>query len=107
LIPQVKTVTSIDFDWSSKTLYFADAFLGGIYATNLSEISNGGLRTLVKDEMKRPDSLAVEWVAKNLYFSDVAKKVIEVVRLDGGDRKIVIHADMNEPRSLAIHPGRG
>lgn len=57
--------------------------------------------------LETPDGLAVDWIAHNLYWSDTGTRRIEVVRLEGGSRKVLIWQDLAEPRCLALDPERG
>jgi len=51
--------------------------------------------------------MAVDWVAHNIYWTDTGSKRIEVARLDGRSRKVLIWKDIDEPRSLALDPREG
>lgn len=48
--------------------------------------------------------LAVDWIAKNLYWCDKGSDTIEVSKLDGKFRKILINKDLEEPRAIALDP---
>lgn len=54
-----------------------------------------------------PDGLAVDWVAKNLYWTDAGRKTIEVARLTGLSRKVLISEGLEEPRAIAVFPSKG
>lgn len=43
----------------------------------------------------------------NLYWTDQSQDVIEVSRLSGSHRYVVIHGDMDKPKSIAVHPNQG
>ena len=64
------------------------------------------LITLINN-VSHPDGLAVEWVARNLYWTDTGTDRIEVSRLDGSSRKIVISEDLEEPRAITLYPTLG
>lgn len=49
-------------------------------------------------------SLAVDWIAKNLYWCDKGSDTIEVSKLDGKYRKILISKDLEEPRAITLDP---
>lgn len=55
---------------------------------------------------RHPDGLAVDWIGRNLYWSDNLLNTIEVSRLDGRHRKVLLR-NVSEPRSLQLHPARG
>lgn len=56
-----------------------------------------------------PDGLAVDWIAKNLYWCDKGHDTIEVSRLDGKFKKVLINDKelLQEPRSIVLDPTRG
>ena len=43
----------------------------------------------------------------NLYWTDAGRNVLEISRLDGSSRKIVIGSGLDEPRAVAVFPQRG
>lgn len=51
--------------------------------------------------------MVVDWVANNLYWADTGSKRIEVARLNGSSRKVLIWQGIEEPRSLALDPQEG
>ncbi|XP_023718934.1 low-density lipoprotein receptor-related protein 6-like, partial [Cryptotermes secundus] len=62
---------------------------------------------LVVTEVEHPDGLAVDWVARNLYWTDTGTDRIEVARLTGASRKVLINEDLFEPRAIAVAPEKG
>ncbi len=43
----------------------------------------------------------------NLYWTDQVVQTVEVSRLNGSNRYVVVHGDMEKPRSIVVHPARG
>ena len=54
--------------------------------------------------MTVPESLAVDWVGRNLYWTDSVMENIEVAKLDGRFRKILMTKNITSPRGLALDP---
>ena len=48
------------------------------------------VEVLVSSEVKHPNGVAVDWVARNLYWTDTGTDRIEVSRLNGMSRKVLI-----------------
>ena len=65
------------------------------------------VEVLVSSEVKHPDGVAVDWVGRNLYWTDTGTDRIEVSRLNGSSRKVLISEDLDEPRAIALYPTRG
>ena len=51
--------------------------------------------------------VAVDWVGRNLYWSDMRSDRIEVAKLDGKQRTVIISENMESPRGLALDPRDG
>ena len=64
-------------------------------------------RVLIEDYINTPDGLAVDWVAENLYWTDAGRKTVEVSRLTGHSRKVLIAEGLGEPRAIAVFPSKG
>ena len=54
-----------------------------------------------------PDGIAVEWMGRNLYWCDKTTDTIEVSKINGYYRKILVTQGLQEPRALVVHPARG
>jgi hypothetical protein len=63
--------------------------------------------TIISANLTTPDGLAVDWIADNIYWTDAGRQVLEVARLDGSSRKVIIQDGLDEPRALAIFPRKG
>lgn len=66
-----------------------------------------GMETIIGEGLKTTDGLAVDWVARNLYWTDTGANTIEVSRLDGRYRKVLINNSLDEPRAIAVFPRKG
>ena len=64
-------------------------------------------QTLHSALLQSPDGLAVDWVAGNLYWCDKGVDTIEVSKLDGRYRRVLIKEGLQEPRAIALHPTSG
>lgn len=50
------------------------------------------------------ESLAVDWVGRNLYWTDYVLETIEVSRLDGAHRTVLVSENVTNPRALVLDP---
>ena len=62
---------------------------------------------VINAEVDHPDGVAVDWVARNLYWTDTGTDRIEVSRLNGTSRRVLISEDLDEPRAIALDPVKG
>jgi len=61
--------------------------------------------SLVEENIKTPDGLAVDWVHDNLYWTDTGKNCIEVLSLNNPVwRTVLISANLDEPRAIVVDP---
>jgi len=65
------------------------------------------VEVLVSSEVKQPDGVAVDWVARNLYWTDTGTDRIEVSRLNGTSRKVLISENLDQPRAITLDPTHG
>ena len=54
-----------------------------------------------------PDGLAIDWIADNMYWTDPETDKIEVAKLDGRFRKVVISQGLKSPRGIVLLPQKG
>lgn len=54
-----------------------------------------------------PESVAIDWMALNLYWCDTGSHRIEVSRLDGSNRRVLVWKNIKEPRNIVLEPNRG
>lgn len=101
------SITAVDFDYDSKTIYVAEGagINKGIMAYTIGEATP---RQVIKDTIGGMviKSIAVDWINFNLYFinQDADRTNIEVCKLDGAHRKILLTTKTETPSSIAVDP---
>lgn len=50
------------------------------------------------------ESIAVDWVGRNLYWTDFVLETIEVSKMDGSHRTVLISENITNPRGLVLDP---
>lgn len=117
---RVKNLTNavaLDFDWQSKCVFWSDVTAFGSTIRRSCEIhpdersnfnsSTPFEQTIHSTTVQSPDGLAVDWIGRNLYWCDKGKDTIEVSRLDGKFRKVLISENLQEPRAIVLDPFEG
>lgn len=66
-----------------------------------------GQEIVINESLINPDGVAVDWIARNLYWIDQGTKRIEVSRLNGTSRLVLVMDDMEEPRAITLDPVTG
>lgn len=104
-ISNVQNAVAIDFHWEKKTIFYSDVEMDIIRTVNMNNFAD--TRVIVHGNLTKTDGLAVDWIANNIYWTDTATKLLEVARLDGSSRKVIIREGLDEPRAVALHPKKG
>lgn len=103
LVHNQSNAVALDYEWASKCYFWSDVTA---ISSKIMRLCAGDNRTtnLHSNMLKNPDGLAVDWVAKNLYWCDKGYDTIEVSRLDGRYRRLLISENLQEPRAIALDP---
>ncbi|XP_037029978.1 low-density lipoprotein receptor-related protein 4 isoform X2 [Bradysia coprophila] len=104
-IEDVHGAVVLDYHYNESKIFYADVHADAIKVVNMKNMSSS--KTIISTGLSTPNGIAVDWLAQNLYWSDTEAKMIEVSRLDGSCRKVIIQTELNEPRSLIVYPKRG
>nr|XP_026693170.1 prolow-density lipoprotein receptor-related protein 1-like isoform X2 [Ciona intestinalis] len=111
-------MTALDFDWSGQKLYWSDTTRSGssIQRMNLNKTfhpsdfgpgsDQSGIET-IHQSLQKVDGLAVDWIGRNIYWSERDKNTIEVSKLDGSFRKVLVRSGLEEPQAIALLPDKG
>lgn len=95
----------LDYHYNQSKIFYADVNIDVIKSVDMNETLN--TKTIVSTGLQTPNGLAIDWMANNIFWSDQASKVIEVARLDGSCRKVLINSSLSDPRSMIVFPKRG
>ncbi|XP_050531521.1 low-density lipoprotein receptor-related protein 4-like isoform X2 [Daktulosphaira vitifoliae] len=104
-ISGAKNLINLDFHWNQKLIYYNDIELKQIRSVSMIEPHNE--KAIINEHIRTLNNIAVDWIANNLYFTDSIEGIIEVSKLDGSCRRIIIHEPNEEPWSIAVHPTLG
>jgi len=63
--------------------------------------------TIVSVEVMNPDGVAIDWISRNIFWTDTGTNRIEVARLDGSSRRVIISDELDEPRAIVVDPVNG
>uniref|UniRef100_A0A8C5IGC5 EGF-like domain-containing protein n=1 Tax=Junco hyemalis TaxID=40217 RepID=A0A8C5IGC5_JUNHY len=64
--------------------------------------SDSSWQVLHRTGLSNPDGLAVDWVGGNLYWCDKGRDTIEVSKLNGAYRTVLVNSGLREPRALVV-----
>lgn len=107
LVHNLTNGVALDMDWAGGCLYWSDVTRAGSSIRRACRDEPGRQQVLHAATLQNPDGLAVDWVAGNLYWCDKGTDTIEVSRLDGRHRRVLLREGLQEPRALALDPLAG
>lgn len=95
--------------WYYKNMYICvnQVTLCHMIVLRRANLDGTGMETVISQGLKTTDGLAVDWVARNMYWTDTGRNTIEVARLDGTSRKVLVNNSLDEPRAIAVFPSKG
>ncbi|OWR53521.1 putative very low-density lipoprotein receptor [Danaus plexippus plexippus] len=116
LVHNLTNAVALDALWDRGCLLWSDVTRLGSSIKKLCGVTEGeaaadagraGARVLAGATLQNPDGLAADWVAGNVYWCDKGTDSIEVARLDGRHRRVLLREGLSEPRALALLPQQG
>lgn len=109
-IPRISLATNIDYHHKYDLLFFADSDKGEITSIR----RDGTNRRVIVNQTEQFEAnsadwlsgIAVDWIADNIYWCDEKRNIIEVSRLNGSLRYVVL-SYVNKPKTVAVDPVNG
>ena len=96
-----QTAVGLSYDCREQYVYWSDISARQIKKVRL----DGSDFSVVLDDVKSPEGLAVDWLSRNIYFTDSESRTIEVASLNGKKhRKVLIRSNLQNPRGIAVDP---
>uniref|UniRef100_A0A672JJU4 Low density lipoprotein receptor-related protein 5 n=1 Tax=Salarias fasciatus TaxID=181472 RepID=A0A672JJU4_SALFA len=104
----VREASALDFDVSERRIYWTD-----ILTISRAYMNGSSVEHVIEFGLDYPEGVAVDWMGRNIYWADTGTNRIEVARLDGQYRQVLVYKDLDNPRSLdnphslALDPANG
>ena len=101
---QGQTAVGLSYDCHEQYVYWSDVSSKRINRVRL----DGSDFSVVLEDVKSPEGLAIDWISRNVYFTDSEARTIEVATLNGKKyRKVLIKSNLQNPRGIAVDPVDG
>lgn len=99
---------AVDFCYAEGYVFWTDVILEKIKRIRITGDARK-VEDVISVGLKKPEGLAVDWVARKLYWtdcrdSDWETNRIEVANLDGTNRKVLFWKNLGLPRAIAVDP---
>lgn len=104
-IKSLSNAIDVDFHYEKGLIFYTDIeqhLIQSVDVKNFSRVNN-----IIHTNLSSPDGIAVDWIADNIYWTNTGNKIIEVARLDGSNRHVVVKDNLQDPRSIAVFPRKG
>ncbi|XP_051883463.1 low-density lipoprotein receptor-related protein 2a [Pristis pectinata] len=96
-----RNIVAIDFDSETGRIYWSDVTQDKVW----SAFQNGTDRKIIFDSgVTVTENIAVDWIGRNLYWVDYILQTIEVSKLDGSHRTVLLSDNITNPRGLVLDP---
>lgn len=95
-----QTAVAVSYDCHEQFIYWSDVSSNAINRIR----ADGSNYSVVLNDVKSAEGVAVDWISRNIYFTDSEARTIEVASLNGLHRKVLIKSNLNNPRGIALDP---
>uniref|UniRef100_A0A8C9SXP4 Low-density lipoprotein receptor-related protein 2 n=1 Tax=Scleropages formosus TaxID=113540 RepID=A0A8C9SXP4_SCLFO len=89
----------VDFSAEDDAIFFSDTAKNIIYKQKVDGTGE-------VNRVEGVEDLAYDWISKNLYWTDPRYRSISVMKVADRSRRAIIR-NLNNPRSIVVHPGIG
>ena len=108
VVDGLKDAITVDFCYAEGYVFWSDVVLEKIKRIRVTGDTRK-VEDVISVGLKKPEGLAVDWVARKLYWtdcrdSDWETNRIEVANLDGTNRKVLFWENLGLPRAVAVDP---
>merc|ERR1719347_2209924 len=100
LVPFIEQPRAVAIHYKKRMVLYTD--WGSKPAIVQVNMDGSGKKALVNDDLVWPNGLAIDLVLDRIYWSDAKKDVIESVRMDGSDRRVILDMVAKHPFSMAV-----
>ena len=98
-------VVGLDFDIKTQMIYWSDIAVKKIQRVHIDNgLQPGSIEDFIIEDLGIPEDLAVDWTGRKLFWTDASKKIIEVINLDGTQRRALISTKHDKPRAIVLDP---
>jgi hypothetical protein len=100
------SILTVDYDYANDCIFWSDSRQYSIQMRCLRG-SDMSQHTIIAENLDSIEGLAYNWMSRQLFWVDAGHRRIEVVRIDGTQRKVLINGSLDMPRAIALYPKRG
>jgi hypothetical protein len=72
-----------------------------------SNLDGSLVKTVISDDIKKPEDVAIDYIGRNIYFTDPVNVSIGVCTIGGLFCQGIITTGLKKPRGIAVYPTKG
>ena len=72
-----------------------------------SMTGQGDTETILHTERTSILDIAVDWLAQNIYWIDYDRSTIEMARVNGSSKLIIVYKNLYKPKYMVLDPAQG
>lgn len=95
--------SSINYVFNKNLIYWVDNEEGSITRINRDTTNY----QVIVQGLESEESIGIDWVAGNIYWLDPYYDIIEVARLNGSSRFVIVSGDMDKANGIVVNPLKG
>jgi hypothetical protein len=95
--------SSIDYIYRDNLIYWVDNEEGSITRINRDTTNHH----VIIQGLEAEEYIGIDWIAGNIYWLDPYYDVIEVARLNGTNRYVIVSGDIDKANGIVVNPLRG
>ena len=110
----LEDAAALDFVLKDNKVCWSEIRTQVIRCSEIDPAKKGKVRknSIVDTGIVKPEGLACDWINNKIYWTDSVTKRIEVASLEEDetgkrDRKVLVWADLDLPRAIALAPKEG
>lgn len=94
-------------------LWFVYFCFSSLQKISRAFLNGSSVEHVIEFGLDYPEGMAIDWMGRNIFWADTGTNRIEVARLDGQYRQVLVCKDLenprslDNPRSLALDPANG
>lgn len=98
-------VVGLDFDIKTQTIYWSDITLKKIQKVHIEKgLNSENIEDFVVENLGIPEDIAIDWINRKLFWTDAGRQTINVIHLNGTNRRALIATGHDKPRAIILDP---
>jgi len=104
-IVEKESHSALGFDARDSMIYYSDTTNFRILQKRVDQLNS---KVYLDKQIGQVESISVDWIGRNIFWIDDTLKAVYVASLTNSTtKKLLVHSNLTQPRSIAVHPMAG